>query len=149
MNLEPPNTKQPWGDGPKVAGIDKIAQDCVFVPLTPRLRDTNSHPVDAYAFRIGGVLITYFPETNQFSWYKHLEKIRTNPAWIPLKGPVPKSLQRRNNTYLVQVFPRSAEWFDGLLAQFGKKNLPDVVATALLLEIEEELGRKEGLSNGN
>jgi hypothetical protein len=113
--------------------------------MIPPLSNTTSHPVDAYAFRIGAALITYFPDTAQFSWYKYLEKIRTNPAWIPLNGPVPKSLARPNNTYLIQLFPRSAEWFDGLLAEFGKKNLPDVVATALLLEIEEELCRKEGL----
>lgn len=149
MNLQPPNTKQPWGGGPKVAGIDLPSLDCLFIPLTPRLSNTNSHPVEAYAFRIGGAVITYFPAANQFSWYKHLEKIRTNPAWLPLNGPVPKSLQRENNIYLVQLFSRSAEWFDGLLAQFGKKNLPGAMATALLLQIEEELARKEGISYGN
>ena len=117
--------------------------------MIPRLSSTTSHPVDAYAFRIGGALITYFPETAQFSWYKYLEKIRTNPAWIPLNGPVPKSLARPNNTYLIQLFPRSAEWFCGVFAEFGQKNILDALATALLLQIEEELGRKEGLSNGN
>ena len=117
--------------------------------MIPRLSNTTSHPVDAYAFRIGAALITYFPEIAQFSWYKYLEKIRTNPAWIPLNGPVPKSLARPNNTYLIQLFPRSAEWVDEGLARFGKKDLLNVMAMSLLLEIEEELGRKEGLSNGN
>jgi len=149
MNLEPPNAKQPWGGGPKVVGTDKISPDCLFIPWTPRLCNTTSHPVDAYAFRIGAALITYFPEVHQFGCYTYFAKIRTNPAWIPLKGPLPRSPQRRNNTYLIQLFSRSAEWFDGVLAKFGEKNLPDASATALLLQIEEELGRKEGLSNGN
>jgi len=117
--------------------------------MIPRLSNTTSHPVDAYAFRIGGALITYFPEIDQFCLYRHLEKIRTNPAWIPLKGPLPRLLPRRKNTYLIQIFPRSVEWLDGVFAIFGEKNLRDALATALLLEIEEELGRKEGLSNGN
>ncbi len=117
--------------------------------MIPRLSSTTSHPVDAYAFRIGGALITYFPETAQFSWYKYLEKIRTNPAWIPLIGPVPKSPARPNNTYLIQLFPRNAEWFDRVFAKFGEKNLPDALATALLLQIHEELGRHEGISSEN
>jgi len=149
MNLEPPNAKQPWGGGPKVTGTDRISPDCLFIPLVPRLDNTTSHSVDAYAFRIGAALITYFPETNQFGCYTYLEKIRTNPAWIPLKGHLPMLLPRRKNTYRIQLFSRSAEWLDGLLAKFGEQNLQGAVATALLLEIEEELGRKGGLSNGN
>jgi hypothetical protein len=148
MNLELPNTKQPWGRHPKVAGTGKI-NDWLFIPLVPRLSNTTSHPVDAYAFRIGGALITYFPETDQFAWYTYLEKIRTNPAWIPLKGSLPRLLPRQKNTYLIQLFPRSAEWFDGVLAKFGEKNLPDAMATALLLAVEEELSRKERIANGN
>jgi len=149
MNVEPPNAKQPWGGGPKVAGTCKIFPDCLFIPLVPRLDNTTSYPVDAYAFRIGAALITYFPETNQFGCYTYLERIRTNPAWIPLKGSLPRLLPRQKNTYLIQLFSRSAEWLDGLLAEFGEQNLPAAVATALLLEIEEELGPEGGLSNGN
>jgi len=44
---------------------------------------------------------------------------------------------------------KTGKALDGVLAKFGEKNLPDALATALLLQIEEELGRKEGLSNGN
>jgi hypothetical protein len=149
MNLEPSNAKQAWGGSPKAVGTDKISPDCLFIPLIPRLCNTTSHSVDAYAFRIGAALITYFPQTDQFGLYTYMEKIRTNPAWIPLKGPLPKLLPRRKNTYLIQLFSRTAEWLDGLLAKFGEKNLQGAAATALLLEIEEELGRKEGIVNDN
>jgi hypothetical protein len=149
MNPEPSNAKQPWGGRPKVAGTDKTSFDWLFIPPMPRLSNTNLHSVDAYAFRIGAALVTYFPETDQFGLYKYLEKIRTNPAWIPLKGSVPRLLSRRKNTYLIKIFPRSAEWLDGVLAIFREENLQDEIATTLLVEIEEELSRNGGISNGN
>ncbi len=149
MKGEPSNEKQLRDGADETASTGENETDFIFIVPIPEVDNTTSHSVDAYALRIGGLLVTYFPEADQFSWYKHPKKIKTNPAWIPLDGPVPKLLPRPNNTYLIRLFPRSAEWVDEGLARFGKKDLLNAMAMSLLLEIEEELGRKEGLSNGN
>jgi hypothetical protein len=149
MKGEPSNEKQLRDGADETASTGENETDFIFIVPIPEVDNTTSHSVDAYALRIGGLLVTYFPEADQFSWYKHPKKIKTNPAWIPLDGPVPKLLPRPNNTYLIRLFPRSTEWLVGVFAQFGEKNTLDALATALLLEIEEELGRKEAISNGD
>jgi len=140
MKGEPSNEKQLRDGADETASTGENETDFIFIVPIPEVDNTTAHSVDAYALRIGGLLVTYFPEADQFSWYKHPKKIKTNPAWIPLNGPVPKSLARPNNTYLIQLFPRSAEWFCGVLAEFGERNILDALAIALLLQIQEELG---------